>query len=299
MSTVNQLRDILELSIVSYKRNKGALDNAVQNKSSIRSLKSKMQNLEESVNHLNASHTSWVIKSKFDDDALAQETYSNQWLEKLWNDVDEILDKANDIIEQEEKANEPKSFLPEQSLLILQQQMNSLQISINDEIDALIKETNVEKLNESSHNIYSSMVEEVNAHLNDDYGELSRSILQLSHEEFEDTLSKHEEFKRSQQKRILNIRLKLAGLAKSVPTEHPPRPMTAMRTVEMEKCKAPTFNGNVIEYPEFKRAWCKIAGTVWDDANQIEQMKFKVDGHTKQIISRCVEMEQAWEALDI
>ena len=34
--------------------------------------------------------------------------------------------------------------------------------------------------------------------------------------------------------------LKLAGLAKSVPTEHPPRPMTAMRTVEMEKRKAPT-----------------------------------------------------------
>ena len=82
------------------------------------------------------------------------------------------------------------------------------------------------------------MVEEVNAHLNDDYGELSRSILQLSHEEFEDTLSKHEEFKRSQQKRILNIRLKLAGLAKSVPTEHLPRPMTAMRTVEMEKCQS-------------------------------------------------------------
>ena len=38
---------------------------------------------------------------------------------------------------------------------------------------------------------------------------------------------------------------------------------------------------------------------MWDAANQIEQMKFKVDGHTKQIISRCVDMEQVWEALDI
>ena len=126
MSTINQLRDILELSIVSYKRNKSALEKAVSNESSIRTLKLKIQNLEESVNHLNSSHTSWVIKSKFDETTLAQETYSNQWLENIWNDVEELFDKANDITEIDVKANEPKAFPPEQSLVILQSQMDYL-----------------------------------------------------------------------------------------------------------------------------------------------------------------------------
>ena len=217
MSTINQLRDILELSIVSYKRNKSALEKAVSNESSIRTLKLKIQNLEESVNHLNSSHTSWVIKSKFDETTLAQETYSNQWLENIWNDVEKLFDKANDIIEIDEKANEPKALPPGQSLVILQSQMDSLQININDEIDGLEKETDVDTLNSNSHDIYSSMIEEVNGQLNDEYSELSRSILSLSKEGFENTISKHEEFKRIQQKRILGLRLKLAGLARTTP----------------------------------------------------------------------------------
>ena len=120
MSTINQLRDILEFSIVSYKRNKSALQKAVSNESSIRTLKLKIQNLEESVNNLNSSHTSWVIKNKFDEITLAQETYSNQWLENIWNDVEELFDKANDIIEMDEKAEEPKALHPEQNLAVLQ-----------------------------------------------------------------------------------------------------------------------------------------------------------------------------------
>ena len=95
MSTINHLREILELSIVSYKRNKAAVDKAVNNGSSTRTLRLKMQSLEESVNHLNSSHTSRVIKNKFDEASLSEENYSNQWLENIWNDVDELFDKAN------------------------------------------------------------------------------------------------------------------------------------------------------------------------------------------------------------
>ena len=67
----------------------------------------------------------------------------------------------------------------------------------------------------------------------------------------------------------------------------------------MEKCKAPTFRGKTIEYLEFKRGWSKIAGAFWDHANQIEQMKYKVDDYTKKIISQCTDMVQVWEALDM
>ena len=59
--------------------------------------------------------------------------------------------------------------------------------------------------------------------------------------------------------------------------------------MEMEKCKAPSFeDGKTINYPGFKRSWCKVAGTVWDDANQIEQLKQKVDEYTKKILAALI-----------
>ena len=66
----------------------------------------------------------------------------------------------------------------------------------------------------------------------------------------------------------------------------------------MEKCKAPTFTGRTIDYPEFKRAWCKVAAIAWDDGNQLEQMKQKVDSYTKKIVSRCKDMQEVWDALN-
>jgi hypothetical protein len=53
----------------------------------------------------------------------------------------------------------------------------------------------------------------------------------------------------------------------------------------MEKCKGPRFSGRTIDYPEFKRGWMKVAAAHWDDDNQVEQMKFKVDVHTKVVLS--------------
>ena len=48
-----------------------------------------------------------------------------------------------------------------------------------------------------------------------------------------------------------------------------------------------TFTGRAIDYPEFKRGWFKVAVIAWDDGNQLEQMKQKVDLYTKNINSRC------------
>ena len=66
----------------------------------------------------------------------------------------------------------------------------------------------------------------------------------------------------------------------------------------MEKSKAPTFSGKTIDYPEFKRGWQKVAGVCWDDGNQVEQLKFKVDSETRRIISRCNTMREVWEVMD-
>ena len=63
-----------------------------------------------------------MIKSKFDKISLAQKTYSNQWIENIWNNVEELFDKANDI---------SLALPPEQSLVIPWSQLDSLQININ------------------------------------------------------------------------------------------------------------------------------------------------------------------------
>ena len=50
--------------------------------------------------------------------------------------------------------------------------------------------------------------------------------------------------------------------------------------------------------PEFKRGWLKVPGVMWEDGNQVEQIKFKVDSHTRRLISRCNTMMEVWQVLD-
>ena len=59
----------------------------------------------------------------------------------------------------------------------------------------------------------------------------------------------------------------------------------------------PTFYGDTIAYPEFKRIWQKVAGSYWDK-DKLEQLKFKVDSHTKRIVSSCKTMTEVLIALD-
>ena len=41
-----------------------------------------------------------------------------------------------------------------------------------------------------------------------------------------------------------------------------------------------------------------MAGAVWTDENQVEQIRLKVDERTKRLISRHQTMEAIWNALD-
>ena len=47
----------------------------------------------------------------------------------------------------------------------------------------------------------------------------------------------------------------------------------------MRKVRPPPF-WETINYPEFKREWNKVAGVHWDDGNQVEQIKHKVNVET-------------------
>ena len=121
--------------------------------------------------------------------------------------------------------------------------------------------------------------------------ELKDSILALD----VSNLDEYELFCQDQLSKAVTVELALAEKA-------PPSTSSSVKTrnkgVEMEKSKAPTFSGKIIHYPEFKRGWNQVAGLCWDDANQIEQLKLKVDEHTRRIILRCKTMSEVWQALD-
>ena len=287
MSAV-QHKEAVEQAVTSYKRKKAALDNCVTKKQNARSLKVKIQLLEDSLKDLNVAHTSWVSKGKFDAATLAAETYSSEWLSKTWDEVDELVDRANVLIEGEELLTAEQPLTKTQKLSLLRKQMETLQRDVTNELDSLSTNTAVEKLNTSTHAVYAGMLSKVQVQLQTTYGELSKSILTLSGADFDEDVKKHEDFRQLEQKRFLDVQVKLAKLAPDSSQAKSP-PIRA--AVQMEKCTAPTFSGRTIEYPEFKQSWCKIAGTVWDDANQIEQMKQKVDVYTKKIVSRCSNMK--------
>ena len=260
MAQVKILKDALVQSYTTFKRNKAALSRAVENANtrefaSMRSLKLKINALEESLNIVNASHTSWISKAEFPTEALAAEAYSNEWLEGLWEEVDNLCDKGNEIIHHIETASDPPSLQADQKTFILEEQMKSLQLSICNEIDILTSNTSVENLATPSHAVYTDMTTRVGNQLNGPFRDLSKSILDLSGANLQDVVTNHEQFHQVQHKRLLDVQINLAKLAPSstdlnsvaVPNAVSTGSVsTRTRTVEMEKCKAPTFSGMTI-----------------------------------------------------
>ena len=305
MSTANQAKDALEQAVVTFNRNKSSLSKAVVSAGggSSRSLELKIGKLEDSLAQLNLCHTAWVIKAKLveDETALSAETYSRTWLEARWSEVDEICDSANEIIEAEAKAAEPRQLQPQQQRYLLEKQMETLQSNLKKEIETLHASTSTTTINTTTHELYTTMITNADNQLNGYFGELSQQLLALSGDQFNNVCAQHEAFKQTHQKTIVEVRIKLAQLAPSPDTAAPtpdPSARSQSRSLEMEKSRAPTFSGNILDYPEFKRGWCKVAGAAWDDANQLEQIKLKVDAYTKKIISRCKDMAEVWESLD-
>ena len=108
-----------------------------------------------------------------------------------------------------------------------------------------------------------------------------------------------EEFRRSKEEDLVVIQLRLADLSSPAIPSPPPTSTVPHRSIEMEKSIAPSFSGSVLDYPEFKRSWAKVAAVHWDDGNQVEQIKHKVNPETRLLISQCSTMVELWKILDV
>ena len=300
ISQVRLMKDALEKSYTTYKRNLSALCKATERESSsARNLQLKLDSLVEALDNLNAAHTMWKVKADLSEDQLAEEVFSDNWLQERWDEADMQIDIANDkLYLAKETAEKPEVNT---TRLMLEERMKSLEISISSKLDVISKELAVADLSKFSVTGFADMLADAENQLHESHRDLSKSIISMMDENAPETIVSHEQFHRVHEKRIIELQVALARhscssgeIVKEVVKEAP----STKSRVEIEKCKVLTFSGNTINYPEFKKSWKKFAGAYWDEESQLEQMKFKVDPHTKLILTRCGGMDAVWEALD-
>ena len=300
MAQVKATKDALETSFTTFRQRLSALTKACSTTSSIHTLEAKLGLFTKALDKLNATHTAWKSKAALSVDDFAQEVYSDTWLQARWDEADTQIDIANDALHLAiETAKAPKVGY---ELIMLEERLKSLQLSIGNKIDSItlaLGSTGDVAGAADSGTGYSVMLDEVGDQLNRKHRELSRSVVALMTENIPEAIANHEKFHQENERRLIDLRVKLV---KSLPTARTvikeDRVSQPHTRIEIEKCKVPTFSGKTIEYPEFKKSWKKVAGAHWDDDNQLEQMKFKVDPHTKLILSRCKDMAAVWVALD-
>ena len=297
-SQAKAAKDALDLAVTHYKYcNKLVLKSLQSLSPNERSLNNKMNALSEALSKLNIAHTSWVSKAAVTDDQLTSDDtiYTSQWLEACWDEVDDLQVRVDAILQ----PPAPVKLSNQQQLEIYSQQLDSLQQSITSKLDKLLEKTDpssasLASFGPSSHQIFVGLLNDVQNQLSSELSTLADNILALDRTEVVKRCATIEEFRRSKQEDIVTIQLRLADIS-SVP---PAIPSISVKNIEMEKSKAPSFSGKTIDYPEFKRGWAKVAGVHWDDGNQVEQIKYKVDQDTRRIISRCSTMTEVWVVLD-
>ena len=259
-----------------------------------RALNSKMKALSEVLTNLNTLLNTWITKSGLDDTQLAQEKYSRAWLEAEWGNVDDIQTRVEDILAVDLPAEQSNA----QKLEICTNQMNYLKIDIETKIKNLLTKSSAPTINAASLKLCGDMLDNVSKSLSTELTGLSNDIMSLDHANVVAHCQQLEEYHRVQLNQIDTIRFQLAEKTPSESCTTSTTTSATLKSVEMQKSKAPTFSGKTIDYPEFKKGWLKVAGVCWSDENQVEQLKFHVDSDTRRIISRCDTMTEVWKALD-
>ena len=194
----------------------------------------------------------------------------------------------------------PPVLSDKHQLLISVSQMNSLQLDIDTKVSFLHQkiETLSSSGTDASHG-FPSLLDDIK-NLLKEFASLSDKILLLDVANIETRIEQFETFRRKQQKLITDIEIRLAEQKCSAASTASRNSSEGVKLkgIEMQKSKPPSFSGKTIDYPEFKRGWLKVPGVMWEDGNQVEQIKFYVDAHSRMLISRCNTMKEVWQTLD-
>ena len=291
MATLKAAKEALDHAVTAYKCSKSVINRTLTSKDVVneRTLNNKMKSLNDALSALNIAHTSWVSKGEFTEEQLNSETYSNVWLENEWLEVSEIQDRVDEKL----PASSPPVQPIDQKLVMYLKQMESLELDITSKIENLQSKI-VSASSMPTIQVYSTMISELKDCFAGEFNTLAEHIMTLDVANAPARCQEFENYRRSQKKKIADIEFKLAEKS-SIPSASA---SSVPKGIEMEKSKAPSFSGKTIDYPEFKKGWQKVPGVMWEDSNQVEQIKFKVDSNTRRIISRCNTMSEVWDVLD-
>ena len=237
-----QARAALENAVTDYKRCtvliKRCLDATPVNR---RSLASKMKSLAESLNNLNVVHTAWVTKAGLDDTQLEEDKYSPTWLQTEWGNVDDIQIQVDELLED----NLPVERSHAEKLQICTNQMDTLKIDIETKISNLLSKSSTSNLNAASLKLYGEMLDSVSTCLATEFTGLSKDIMSLDHANVVTRCQQFEEFRRTQLNNIDTVRFQLAEKTTTASNSSSFSP--AVKSVEMEKSKAPSFSSKTID----------------------------------------------------
>ena len=297
MSAGAKAKEALDAFLLQYKRAKSRVKKAIDAPNvNERSIGNKMVLLSEALTELNIHHSTWVSKAGFTDEQLAAEKYSSAWLENEWDEVDDFQDQVDELTSQ----NRPRTELTTaESIAILRSQLDTLKSDISTRLAQLLQKTSDTDTTITAACItsYKQLVDMVKTDLDGPFRTLGQELLLLDKTNSTILCKEFEGFRRDGLADISTLQLRLVEAEGSAVNATTSRQTS--KSLEMEKSKAPTFSGKTLDYPEFKRSWTAVAGVYWDDANQVEQIKHKVDQKTRRIISRCDTMTNVWAALDM
>ena len=296
MSQAKAASDALDLAVLQYKRHKSLLQKSLNaTTKNERSISNKMKSLADTLQQINLCYHSWVSKSGLNDEQLSapDQKYSSSWLEGLWSDADDLQEQVDNVLD----TLHPPTNTGTQQLEIIKGQFDSMKIDITSRFNVLLTKTdpNTQILNSSSLKVYESLFAELRNLFSVELQTLTTSMSTLDQANSATYYDDLEQFKRTHQSKLMTVQLQLADQLNTPPVSTVSRPS---KGIEMEKGKAPTFSGTTTDYPEFKHGWQAVPGVHWDDANQVEQIKYKVDSETRCIITRCSTMQEVWDALD-
>ena len=298
MSHVKAAKDALDQTVTAFKCSKRALSKTVSSQQPVseRTLELQMQNLNNALSALNFAHTTWMSKAELTPEQLSAEVYNTGWLENEWDEVNDLQLKFMDKMSVCTANTTAPVQTNAQKLQVFEKQMETLQLDIKTRTDQLMSRT-AQQIKATQLKTYEEMLTDLKQCLHGRFDELLQSILTLS-SDVDKVIEDCENFRQTHQHHFVTIQFRLADVLPDERTTAQSPPRSAMKGVEMEKSKAPTFSGRTLDYPHFKRGWKKVAGAVWTDENQVEQIKLKVDERTQRLLSRHQTMAEVWAALD-
>jgi len=291
----------LEIAYTDYKQKRSLLDKALKATTrNERNIQNKMTSLTAAVDELNKCHTLWVSKGNISDEQLASpnQKFNSNWLESAWEENDSYQQMGEEAMEEMMPA-----ATEDHQVFILSERLNSIKLDVTTRVDSLLQATAPSKMliNPATMKAHEELLKGVQSTFASDLDTAFNELKKKDCTNLKDHCTSLEIFRRDIQSKILSVQLQLADQqsAQQPNTTSPPAATrTHQRGMEMEKSRAPTFSGRTIDYPEFKRGWKKVAGVCWEDSNQVEQIKFKVDDESRRIISRCKTMDEVWKVLD-